>query len=140
MSIESHVTSLELSKRLKELGVKKESIFYWVKHGLNVVTCEENWQLEILTHNLRSIPDYYIPAYLASELGEILPLFSRAYNQLNIEKTDSGWNVEYSCSREFYKGFVEKYLTNALAKMLIHLLENNLVTLEQVNKTEGAEK
>ena len=30
MNIEEQVCSLELSKRLKELGGKQESLFYWI--------------------------------------------------------------------------------------------------------------
>jgi hypothetical protein len=31
ISLEKQVCSLELAKRLKELGVKQESLFYWAK-------------------------------------------------------------------------------------------------------------
>lgn len=35
-NITTHVTSLELSRRLKELGVKNESYFDWVEFSLKI--------------------------------------------------------------------------------------------------------
>src|SRR5690349_20831303 len=70
--IEKHVISLELAKRLKDLGVKQESIFYWCR------VIETN----PLEFNYRVITPKYYPfrevaaysAYTASELMEIIPL------------------------------------------------------------------
>ena len=33
MKIESQVCSLELAKKLKELGVKQESLYYWCENS-----------------------------------------------------------------------------------------------------------
>lgn len=62
-----HVTSLELSKKLKELGVKQESLFCWGKDGKRLHASTDgygslHWQE----------PDE-CSAYLASELGKWLP-------------------------------------------------------------------
>ena len=71
---ERHVVNLELSKRLSELGIKRECEFYWegtigndgseihlVSKG-DKKSCEYDKDL------------YWIPTYLSSELGEMLIL------------------------------------------------------------------
>ena len=35
MKLENQVTNLELSRKLKELGVKQESLFWWVRGEMN---------------------------------------------------------------------------------------------------------
>lgn len=64
MKLEQQVTSLEISKRLKELGVKQESYFIWV---------EEGWRhIPFLSDRNHG----YVgscSAFTSSELGEMLP-------------------------------------------------------------------
>ena len=63
------VTSLELSRELKELGVKQESEFYWEKFP-------RKWELmrgrdKYDTPKERKLK--YASAFLSGELGEMLP-------------------------------------------------------------------
>lgn len=74
MKLEDQVTSLELSKKLKEIGVKQESLFYWVDN--------EKWSDEC---QLEYIPELEFPrdensisAFTVAELGELFPSISSA--------------------------------------------------------------
>jgi len=131
MNLESQVTSLELSKKLKELGVKQESLFYWERcshFGVN-----NNFSIiyepthDLITyefgdcHCIHSSHEYTYSAFTASELLELLPLFSGSIpNIIKTEKyTSSYFNQEIK--------FNDENLSNSLAKMLIHLTENKLI-------------
>jgi hypothetical protein len=48
MKLEDQVCSLELSKRLKELGVKQDSLIYWlnVQHCVHMKVKENGWEPE----------------------------------------------------------------------------------------------
>ncbi len=76
MNIEQHVTSLEISKKLKELGVKQESVFtYWAteieEDGLTWWYVFEKEPRK--GKRMRELCDKQpISAFLASELGELL--------------------------------------------------------------------
>lgn len=71
MKLEDQVVSLELAKKLKELGVKQESYFWWVNPDLT----EKN-VTQLLSYDERFInhhPDLYFSAFTAAELGPMIP-------------------------------------------------------------------
>lgn len=132
MKLEDQVCGLELAKKLKELGVKQESIFAWaeVNQGGN------NWKYQVVQSDFQADCEY-ISAFTVAELGEMLPLYL---------KRDANSGLPFSverCGLQTYKtydgkGWVVCYdflsrsgrtEANARAKMLIYLLENKLINL-----------
>lgn len=134
MKLENQVTSLELSKRLKELGVKQGSAFYWYfsiddnkwKITDNELLKDERWE--------------WCSSFTVAELGKMLPRSIEMKSSdigfrgvwLSIGKTiDNDWYVMYSDPHPAnkYRTFAENAETTAdsMAKMLIYLLENNLI-------------
>jgi hypothetical protein len=71
MNIHDKVCSLELSRRLQELGFKQESIFYWgeILTGRHAETEFNIFYYSIPVHNI--ITEY--SSFTASELLKILP-------------------------------------------------------------------
>ncbi len=127
MKLESQVTSLELSKRLHELGIKKKSIFVWEYFNENCYA--------VVFIPFAVVPDKFnnyklYPAYTVAELGEMLPSSVASHywlkiinwNEFDLSYEDDSFNLiaEVQDSNE----------ANARAKMLIYLLENDLLTLE----------
>jgi hypothetical protein len=66
MKLEDQVVSLELAKRLKELGVKQESLFTWYEWYENEMILFHDRSPEISGQNPYS-------AFTIAELVEILP-------------------------------------------------------------------
>jgi hypothetical protein len=97
MKIEDQVCSLELSKKLKELGIKQESLFRWISNNINNEYYElvsRNFE-EYYSENLDYVVGYgcgccgegYLinkvySAFSSAELLEILP------NTLTIDEND----------------------------------------------------
>lgn len=125
MTLEQQVCSLESAKRLKELGVKQESYFiYDAVWGANEV---ESW--EIRHGSLSTEPEEVYSAFTVAELGEMF-----IGQIVNFEhRKDGKYRVWWYGSP---KTMVEQQIHNidadteaeARAKMLIYLLENNLIT------------
>jgi len=133
MELSKQVTSLELSKKLKELGVKQESLFIWS------VPKPENARTNIDEVKLRDMqPEIYmrgnswgecfgeVAAYTIAELGEMLLVSSHSalseaykflHNRLEVDKFDL---VEHMSKPDFG------------AKMLIYLLEKGLLKAEDI--------
>jgi len=142
MKLEQQVTSLELSKHLRELGVKQESLFWWIYNdGMNqweIHPFSEHWTRQD-GHAKRT------SAFTVAELGEMLPwLIEKDGNTFWLEIIKNGKQIEppgkehgiaYTEPRESdeeteslpYPQIEEDTESDARAKMLIYLLENNLI-------------
>lgn len=120
--IENHVTSLELSKKLNELGVKQESEFYWTRPGKEgAYVC---WHYEKACRDETKEWER-ISAFLSSEIGEVLP-----------EKTSTWKAGDYFFCRyglwDEGSTHVESSETecDARSKMLIYLIENKIIDVK----------
>ena len=112
MKLENQVTSLEISQKLKSLGVKQKSAFFWGK---------ENWKGDKVPYKLNygytNGSHDTLSAFTVAELGEIL-----ISKRIDIEtyKRDE-WNIRLNKKGEFIIANTE---ADARGKMLIYLLEN----------------
>lgn len=119
MSIEKHVTSLELSKRLKELGVKQESEFYWAEIFITQ-------EIAVVSSKSFSITKGPIAsAFLSSELGELLPEDCYLIKRKRRQQESYGWYCK-SFRNDSYIQFSNTE-ADARANMLIYLIENKII-------------
>lgn len=141
MKLEDQVTSLDLSNKLKELGVKQEGVFVWTekvwlggRSGEPFVAQNSEYYNDAEYENL-------CIAFTVAELGEMLP------KELYVPyKGNSGKKRKYPQHPHFFfmnsalvnytGGNSQERLTqkgdteaNARGKMLIYLLENKFITL-----------
>jgi hypothetical protein len=113
--LEKQVTSLELSKKLRDLGVKQESLFYW-------------WPSKSVFVQTRK-PEgtvAWCSAFTVAELGEM-------FNRSGIGDFHStllgadGWFCSANTKRgEHHKTAATE--ADARAATLVYLLENHLLT------------
>jgi hypothetical protein len=117
ISLEQQVVSLELAKRLKELGVKQESLFWWVE-----MPADKEFYIQPGDTAQLFSPRY--SAFTVAELREILP---RRYGT---QRYQEGW---YCSNRgDGDAAYVDEGANTAAdtrAKVLIYLVEYKLVTL-----------
>lgn len=145
MILEQQVCSLDLAKRLKELGVRQESLFWWGYQG----------DCTMLRIDKESFPEKdnggLVPcsAFTVAELGEMLPnmTWMQKIRQFSTDEKET-WVIQYSHKNEGNNvtaylnigevlGDAKKYYrkiglrdgteTNARAHMLIYLIENKLL-------------
>lgn len=126
MTLEQQVCSLEMAKKLKELGVKQESLFnyYWQDRQFG--------GKYILRFSRGSKSREYISAFTVAELGDFFD------SKLTIYKGHVEWHCRYWWGVEpnplrfnvtEWHEAGDKNLANALAKMLIYLIENKLIKI-----------
>ena len=134
MKLELQVVSLELAQKLKELGVKQESVFCWeddLDAEYLITRAEANREGKEWSESCPS-------AYTVTELGEMLPeeYPGHSNSQLCIFKMWNGerkvkWLVRYQNYELETVLHTEESDTeaDARAKMLVYLLENKLITV-----------
>jgi hypothetical protein len=96
MNIEQQICSLEYAQKLLTLGVKQDSLFYWVKSL-------DDWQITaVITdkdkiyfqHNILDImPMEYCAAFTVAELGELLPKYVSTIETEEDKKTFSNFRL-----------------------------------------------
>lgn len=140
MKLEKQVCSLELAKKLKELGVKQESIFYWTRsytRKTGVFQADSKYYLAY-SKNKKYYAEYECSAFTVAELGEMLPEEIEkdgfVYTWLPSKEDGTYW-FSYSRMNENKEGVgYNQYAdteADARAKMLIYLLENKLTPASQ---------
>lgn len=129
--LEKEVCSLDLSKRLKELGFKQESLFYWFEHKENGrVMLAYKTQVGYYNENGAGFSDRTLEtcdiysAYTVAELGEMLPENFRSGkgdkdSQFYCRVDDEDFNPIHICFSDTE--------ADARAEMLIYLKKNNLI-------------
>lgn len=128
--MQKHVVSLELSKKLKELGVEQKSHFY---HEINNIDGGVETNEIIYSKDKSMVICYgyeYISAFLSSELGEMLP--SGLDYIINTSKAVNRWvciceEITGTLRREKHREWGDTEC-DSRAKMLIYLLENKIIT------------
>ena len=154
MKLEQQVVSLELAKKLKELGVPQKSIFWWVANIEKLM--DENPddimhdERGVISHPIDTGKKYHpeielrfygnskpvgretYPAYTVAELGELLPTEQNDRLGFFSGRAINGWfcEVKNYGVMPFERLHVElqhDIEANARAAMLIYLIENNLI-------------
>lgn len=137
MKMESQLCSLELSKKLRELGVKQKSMFYHINNIdeykiVPVITDYDKEIFNILTHDI--LPPQVYSAFTVAELGEIIfqknydNLEETGYLQLNTEMIDRSGGYFFRLTHNFSEHIIDDYSeADARARLLIMLLENKLL-------------
>lgn len=124
MRLEDQVCSLELAKKLKELGVKQESYAYYIYSDGDL----------ILSLDFIIGIDDQCSAFTVAELGQMLPDELQSTSASGSDKS-----IHYSKYEEaYYVGighengqiipvFYDENEADARAKILIYLIENKLI-------------
>lgn len=130
MKLEDQVCSLELAKKLKELGVKQESYFHWTITKAPDMT----WEVK----NYISDIDYgNCSAFTVAELGEMLPWRFRGFvlravcNVLDKKEELKSWELAYweegHEDETRFEIIVADTEADARARMIIYLIENKFI-------------
>lgn len=127
MELSKQVARLELSQKIKELGVKQESYFVWKQ----LSNLSKTWRVSYKNIHGAHYPGELIPAYTVAELGKMLPEYVKIdgiYLPISYRRTDRYFGVGI---RNVYQPTANTE-ADARGKMLIYLIENNLISANSI--------
>lgn len=142
MNLESQVCSLELSKRLKELGVNMPPLFYWVRlkdKGDFVVNYIHEFH-EMCDDFTPDAFDYY-SALTVAELGEMLPgriIIDSCNYFFGMDCAHGIYYESISLDKKIYISDDNDNEADSRAKMLIWLIESGHVKVGAVTEQSSA--
>lgn len=128
MKPEDQVCNLILSKKLKELGVKQDSLFYWINRNDKIMVVYSGIPM--------TKTDLYYPpvasAFTVAELGDLLPAVIGISDDesawFSSDKSEDGtWLANYGDNGMMSLDEVGNTEADARALMLIHLIEEKLL-------------
>lgn len=126
MELKNQVVSLELAQKLKKLGVKQDSHYFWHFNCL-----PDEHLIIFLIKNQYKKKDL-VSAFTVAELGEMLPHDFKSYKCVGqpLQWECSNDNLKWHCDPK--KGIYREAMhddteAGVRAKMLIYLLENKLI-------------
>lgn len=147
MELENQVCSLDQSKRLMELGVVQESFHQWIIGTPSVTTMDNECWMISRTACFGVAPEDWgltYSAYTTTELGIMLPSEIRSKDHNVIEVSDErhlplneqALKYPYHITQKGVYKSIGRYRTEAHARaaLLIHILENYLTSIEEVNE------
>lgn len=151
MKLEHQFASTAQCKRLKELGIVQEGQFSWIYSHFKDDYELSHRQVESLELSAAANPKNLFlkekvekgifSAWAVPELSELLPYYLRDWENkenphLRVYRGEQVWSVEYhtTFSAPYKKSIRSKYMAEAMADILIKLLESKTITPEDCNK------
>ncbi len=146
LPLKEQVCSLELAKKLKDLGVKQESLWWWIKYkrmpNNSIIWVINNGNIKD-SNEYSFIEKIKFSTFTVAELGEMLPVFVLGDKEEDIPHM---WCVQYfkeggntketwqwSCQLTQGECYIHQVRADTeadvRAMMLIYLLEKGLVKL-----------
>lgn len=137
MTLEQMCCSLEHSKKLRELGVPQDSVFYWWR--VFAGTRGEKIEISLRKPSKATLPDECYSAFISGELGEMLPSLinyeitpNKIYQARSTQYSAYGgkWSITFwEQPKDKNKEIIADTEADARALMVIYLLENKLINL-----------
>jgi len=132
MNLEQQCVSLEMARKLRELGIKQQSLFYWVKVEIENVAMYGIKYIVDMFDEKDKFKEIY-SAFTAAELGEMLPYSIKDEDGNSCYFIQDKFNECHRVSfADFSDGECSPYIevkgeteANIRAKMLIHLIKIN---------------
>lgn len=135
MKLENQVVSLKLARRLKELGVKQESLFAWRHNVVGTYTIVHGI-IGDTTASYEWASDIFLAAFTVAELLELLPNAlmgtdpEHMVHQLLLEKQATQYKAMYLCAtcKGVLVGVTQDTAADALAATLANMIESKPLT------------